>query len=529
MLDLAIKDQLIALFSNLDSHIEIKLLRPEVEGIDQRVDQSQLESLLQDVASTSKNITVTSIKGDKSSFGFTIGRLHEPHNIEFVGFPTGHEFSTLVLAILNLDGKGKMPDQSLQDVIKNITINEVSITSYISLSCENCPDVVQALNLICILNPKMRHKIVEASHGENEMKNLGIQGVPSVVWNKKAIHVGRSNLSELITKIQAVTEPLSSGTQPHSSTEVYDVAIIGGGPAGVSAAIYSARKGLKTILVADRIGGQLNETKGIENFISSPYTEGQILCQQLSDHIRQYPATVLENRFVTKITEEESFQLHTQYGEMISAKQIIIATGAKWRRLNIEGEMEYLGRGVAFCPHCDGPFYKSKDVAVVGGGNSGVEAAIDLSQICKSVTLIEYADKLKADEVLVQKLKTLANVKILTNTKSKAVIGDGQKVTGLLVEERGQSMDHKVDVSGVFIQIGLQPNSDFVRDHVAINGIGEIVVDQKGRTSRPGIYASGDVAATPFKQIQIAMGDGAKVALAAFEDQMLHGQNKPAC
>jgi alkyl hydroperoxide reductase subunit F len=378
---------------------------------------------------------------------------------------------------------------------------------------------------MAVLHPDFHHETVDGAVAQAEVEALGIQGVPSVLHGDVLLHSGKSQLLDLLAVLEAAFGKVPEAVRAES-LGLFDVAVIGGGPAGASSAIYSARKGLKTAIVAERFGGQLRETKGIENMISVAYTEGAQLAARLSEHVAGYPISVFEHRRVRDIADGGGGaagavkRIRLESGEWLDAKSVIIATGATWRRLGIPGEKEHLGQGVAFCAHCDGPFYKGKRVAVVGGGNSGVEAALDLAGIAEHVTLLEYGERLKADEVLVGKLKALPNARILTRAKSSRVIGDGKKVTGLEYEDLDAGKAQTLDVDGVFVQIGLRPNSGFVKDLVKLTPHGEIHVDAKGRTDVPGIYAAGDVTTIPFKQIVTAMGDGAKVALTAFEDRM---------
>lgn len=521
MLDTAIKEQLQSAFNQIDGSIGL-VFEPSTHQ-----DQGTLLELLNDLASTCPKISVQP-SGAPETDGpprFFISHDGEPTGISFTGIPTGHEFTSLILAVLNSDGKGKFPDDAIIARIKRLK-GPVRMRTFISLTCENCPDVVQALNMMSLLHEDFRHEMVDGAYAQDEVNSLGIQGVPSVIVDSRLVHSGRISLVELITKLEetfGIDEAVASAPRQTDLGD-FDVAVIGGGPAGAAAAIYSVRKGLKTAMIAEKVGGQVQETKGIENMISVPYTEGVRLAAQLNQHIGGYPVVLLEHRRVAKLERgsdnPHEHTLHLEGGEHLKAKSVIIATGAKWRELNIPGEKEYLGRGVAFCPHCDGPYYKGKKVAVVGGGNSGVEAAIDLAGIVREVVLFEYNDQLKADAVLVEKLKSLPNCSIVTNAKTKEVVGDGQKAHGLVYVDRKTEKDVTVDLDGVFVQIGLLPNSQFVKGVVETNAFGEIIIDGKGHTSVPGIYAAGDVTTVPFKQIVIAMGEGAKVALTAFEDRM---------
>jgi alkyl hydroperoxide reductase subunit F len=374
-----------------------------------------------------------------------------------------------------------------------------------------------------IIHGDFRHEMVDGELAEEEVRRLGIQGVPAVVVADKIVHVGKATLAELLDLFEEKfgTEVKTANTIEQGSVKTFDVVVIGGGPAGASAAIYSARKGLKTAIVAQRFGGQVQDTLGIENLISITHTEGPKLAADLVAHMRAYPIELLEHRKVeTLLASGIKKEVVLKGGERLIADAVILATGAKWRELGIPGEKEYIGRGVAFCPHCDGPFYKGRRVAVVGGGNSGVEAAIDLAGICSEVTLVEFMDRLKADEVLVNHLKSLPNVTIMTNTRTVEVHGDGSKVTSLRCQDRTTEKDQTIELEGVFVQIGLLPNSAIVKDIVDTNRFGEIVIDPKNHTSVAGVYAAGDVTTVPFKQIVIAMGEGAKAALSAFEDRI---------
>lgn len=520
MLDSAIKDQLNSVFATLENTVEL------VYENSSHADQNELVEMLQDVATTSSKIIVRPSTESNlvSTPQFHIEYQGKPTGIIFRAIPGGHEFTSLILAILNTDKKGKMPDPILAQRIKRIK-KPISLQTYMSLTCENCPDVIQSLNQIALIHGDFRHEIIDGAYAQDEINTLGIQGVPSLIVNSKLFHSGRIQMLDLIVKLEetfGVEESTAPAVLENANLGHFDVVVIGGGPAGASAAIYSVRKGLSTALLTEKIGGQVQETRGIENLISIPYTEGPRLAGHLAEHVESYPIKVLENRRVKKVHKDGEKRIDLESGEYLTANSIIVTTGAKWRELGIPGEKEYLGRGVAFCPHCDGPYYKGKKVAVIGGGNSGVEAAIDLAGIVAEVVLFEYQDQLKADQVLVDKLKSLANVSIITNAKTQNIVGDGQKVTALEYEDRTTQKIEKVTLDGVFVQIGLVPNSGFLKDTVELTKFGEIVVDNKGRTSAPGIYAAGDVTTTPYKQIIIAMGEGAKAALAAFEDRMYH-------
>jgi alkyl hydroperoxide reductase subunit F len=512
------KEQLKTVFAQLESPITLVYYESDNQ------DQNQLLELLNEVRSTSNNILLRSFSKKSSSPQFFIEKDNHPTGISFRGIPGGHEFTSLILAILNSDNKGKFPDELLLKRIKNLN-GPIELKTFISLTCENCPDVVQALNLMAIIHENFKHEMVDGAYAQDEIKSLAIQGVPSVITNGKLIHSGRIQFIDLLNKLE---EHFGSNTNNQLSINQdlghFDVVIAGGGPAGVSAAIYSVRKGLKTAIIAEKIGGQVQETKGIENLISVIYTEGPKLASQLYEHLTSYPVKLLEHRRIESITSENtktnSKKILIEGGEFLSTESLIVATGANWRELGIPGEKEYIGRGVAFCPHCDGPYYKGKKIAVVGGGNSGVEAAIDLAGIVREVILFEFQDQLKADHILVEKLKSLPNVSIVTSAKTSQIFGDGLKVTSLEYLNRISNKTVRLELDGIFVQIGLIPNSKFIKDIVETTQFGEIIIDNKGRTSQKGIYAAGDVTTVPFKQIIIAMGEGAKAALAAFEDRL---------
>ncbi|NOT79799.1 MAG: alkyl hydroperoxide reductase subunit F [Bacteriovoracaceae bacterium] len=518
MLDNNILEQLNSVFAKLEKNVVLSYADSD------HADQKNLVEMLEQVASTCTRINAIKTEGLKAPFPqFHIEYDGRPNGINFKGIPSGHEFTSLILAILNSDQKGKLPDEAVQAKIKSLK-GPIEITTYVSLSCENCPDVVQTLNQMAVIHGNFKHTMIDGAYTQEEIQALGIQGVPSVMVNNKLMYSGRLNTVDLMNALEKTfgVDENQAGATKNLDLGTFDVVVLGGGPAGASAAIYSARKGLKTVVLAERMGGQVQDTKGIENLIGIKYTEGPQLAAQLAAHMSEYAIKTLEFRRVANIESGETKTIFLEGGEFVKTKSIIVATGAKWRELGIPGEKEYIGRGVAFCPHCDGPYYKGKKIAVVGGGNSGVEAAIDLAGIVKEIVLFEFNDTLKADQVLVNKLKSLPNVSIITEARTAQVHGDGGKVTSLEYENRKTKEMIKVDLDGIFVQIGLLPNSGFIKNLVETTKFGEIVIDAKGRTNVPGIYAAGDVTTVPYKQIVIAMGEGAKAALAAFEDQMLH-------
>lgn len=514
MLDFTLKDQLKNIFAGLDATYTLAI---SVSG--QHESRDELLEMMNDVADCSEKIVCEVYEGDGLEFAILKDGLKT--GITFRGIPNGHEFTSFLLAILNLDGKGKnIPDESIRNRVKALK-GPIKLTTYVSLSCTNCPDVVQALNAMATLNGQINHEMVDGGLNQKEVDALKIQGVPSVFADGKLIHVGLSDFGELLAKLEA--EYGITGDNSEKPVKNYDLIVVGGGPAGSAAAIYSARKGLKVAMLAERIGGQVKETVGIENLISVPTTTGQELASNLMAHINDYPIDILEHRRVEKVViDGKDKVLSVSGGEQFTAPAVIVTTGASWRRLNVPGESDYIGRGVAFCPHCDGPFYKGKHVAVVGGGNSGIEAAIDLAGICSKVSIFEFHNELKADKILQEKAGSLPNVEIFLNAQTTEVVGNGSKVTGLLVKDRLTEKEHQIELDGIFVQIGLAPNSGIFKEVVETNRSGEIVIDSHCRTNVPGIYAAGDVSTVPFKQIIIAMGEGAKASLAAFEDR-LHG------
>ncbi|MCD8270783.1 MAG: alkyl hydroperoxide reductase subunit F [Parabacteroides sp.] len=512
MLDSSMKNQLFGIFGGLTNEyiFDVKV-SPEHES------RNELLELLNDVASCSDKLSVQ--VNDGEGLEFTLLKNGEKTGIKFRAVPNGHEFTSLLLAVLNSDGKGKnIPDESICNRVKALN-GPVKLTTYVSLTCTNCPDVVQALNVMVALNPQITHETVDGAINQKEVEAMKVQGVPSVFADGKLIHVGRSDFGELLAKLEAQYGVKEEALPVLEKS--YDVIVVGGGPAGSAAAIYTARKGLNVAVIADRVGGQVKETVAIENLISVPQTTGQQLALDLMSHMKDYPIDVLEHRRVEKVELAGRDKiLTTSTGDKLIAPAVIVATGASWRKLNVPGEMKYIGRGVAFCPHCDGPFYKGKHVAVVGGGNSGIEAAIDLAGICSKVTVFEFMDELKADQVLQDKLYSLPNVEVFKSSQTMEVIGNGSKVTGIRVKDRKTEQERTVELDGIFVQIGLAANSGPFREVVDTNRPGEIVIDSLCRTSVPGIYAAGDVSTVPYKQIIISMGEGAKAALTAFDDRI---------
>ena len=514
MLDPDILEQLRSLFQPLESRLTL------VQSPSDHAQQEELREMLQGVASVSDKIEWVESGHASPVPRFSVSRDGSPTGIVFRAIPGGHEFTSFVLALLNSDGKGKLPDAGILARIKALR-GPVRLRTFVSLECTNCPDVVQALNVMALVHDDFQHETWDGAMAESEVERLKIQGVPAVFSGDTLLHVGKSDLAGLLDTLEEKLGKTESVDTAEGARHEFDLVVVGGGPAGAAAAIYSARKGLKVGLVAGRIGGQVKDTLGIENLISVPYTEGPKLANDLRAHMEAAGVAVLENRTVEAVADDETTKtLHMRGGETATASQVIVATGAKWRELGVPGEKDYMGRGVAFCPHCDGPFYKGRRVAVIGGGNSGVEAAIDLAGICSEVTLLEFGDTLRADAVLQRKLASLPNTTVVVSARTTEVVGDGQKVTAIRWEDRASKEIKEKELDGVFVQIGLAPNSGAFKDLLETNRAGEIVVDDRGRTSRAGIYAAGDVTTSPFKQIIIGMGEGAKVALAAFDDRI---------
>lgn len=494
-----------------------------VLGAGEHEQRAELVDFLTQIAGTTDKINLSQdFDNTLSPMSFKIQTEGKDTGIVFSGIPGGHEFTSLILAILQAGGSEIKLDQGVQNIIKGIG-QPLQFQTFVSLSCHNCPDVVQSLNQFALLNDNISNEMIDGGVFQDLIQEKNIQGVPAVFLNGKPFANGKIDTAKLIEKLQEQYPDLMSGTTPAEQLEQQDVTIIGGGPAGVAAAIYVARKGLKVTMVADRIGGQVKDTQDIENLISIPLTNGNELAANFAKHIKEYPINVKEMVSVKTIeeTQDLNYQITLNTGESFATRSVIVATGAKWRKLGVKGEDENIGSGVAYCPHCDGPFFKGKDVAVVGGGNSGVEAAIDLAGIVKHVTLIEYGDKLRADQVLVNKAKERSNIDIMTSIATQEIVAENGKVTSIIYQDRNTGENKELDLSAVFVQIGLVPNSEVVKDLVETNNAGEIEIDEKCQTSRKGIFACGDVTTVPFKQINIAMGEGSKAALSAFEYLML--------
>ncbi|MCQ4261208.1 alkyl hydroperoxide reductase subunit F, partial [Stutzerimonas stutzeri] len=469
-------------------------------------DKSQeMLAMLEDITSLSDKITLRTDGNDVRKPSFALNRIGGDISLRFAGIPMGHEFTSLVLALLQVGGHPSKTAPEVIEQIKNLD-GEYNFETYFSLSCQNCPDVVQALNLMAVLNPNIRHVAIDGALFQEEVTVRQVMSVPSIYLNGELFGQGRMGEEEILAKLD--TGASARDAEKLSAKAAYDVLVVGGGPAGAAAAIYAARKGIRTGVAAERFGGQVLDTMAIENFISVNETEGPKLARALENHVREYDVDIMNlQRAAQLIPASHEGGLHEiklENGGSLKAKTLILATGARWREMNVPGEQEYRGHGVAYCPHCDGPLFKGKRVAVIGGGNSGVEAAIDLAGIVSQVTLIEFDSQLRADAVLQKKLHSLANVTVITSALTSEVIGDGKKVTGLTYKDRNSSEFHELELEGIFVQIGLLPNSDWLKGTVELTSRGEIIVDARGETSLPGIFAAGDVTTVPYKQIVIA-------------------------
>jgi len=502
ILDADIKTQLSQYLQLMENDILLK-----VSAGDDNVSKDML-ALVDELATMSSKITVEKVELERTP-SFSVNRPGENTGVVFAGIPLGHEFTSLVLALLQVSGRAPKVEQKLIDQIKNIQ-GEYHFESYISLSCHNCPDVVQALNVMSVLNPGITHTMIDGAAFKEEVESKDIMAVPTVYLNGESFGSGRMTLEEILAKM---------GNGPDASElsdkDPYDVLVVGGGPAGASAAIYAARKGIRTGIVAERFGGQVMDTMGIENFISVKKTEGPKLVAGLEEHVKEYDIDVMNLQRAKRLEKKELIEVELENGAILKSKSVIVSTGARWRNVGVPGEAEFKNKGVAYCPHCDGPLFTGKDVAVIGGGNSGIEAAIDLAGIVKHVTVLEFMPELKADAVLQERLNSLPNVTVLKNVQTKEITGT-DKVNGISYIDRETEEVHHVELQGVFVQIGLVPNTDWLGETVE-RVRGEIVTDKHGATNVPGVFAAGDCTNNPYKQIIISMGSGANAALGAFD------------
>jgi alkyl hydroperoxide reductase subunit F len=503
MLDDDIKKQLAEYLQLLENDVLIKIST----GSDSI--SNDMAALMDELTALSSRIKTEQVKLPRTP-SFTINRMEENFGVTFAGIPLGHEFTSLVLALLQVSGRPPKVDAKLIDQVKSIK-GEYHFETYISLSCHNCPEVVQALNLMSILNPGITHTMIDGAAFKEEAESKNIMAVPTVLLNGEEFGSGRMTLEEILGKL---------GSGPDMSEfekkEPFDILVIGGGPAGASAAIYAARKGIRTGIVAERFGGQVRETLGIENLISVGYTEGPRLAEVLEQHVSNYDVDIMSAQRARRLERKELIEVELENGAVLKSKAVILSTGARWRNVGIPGEEEFKNKGVAYCPHCDGPLYKGKHVAVIGGGNSGIEAAIDLAGIASHVTVFEFMPELKADDILQKRLYSLSNVTVLKNVQTKEITGT-DKVNGITYMERESGAVHHMELQGVFVQIGLIANTDWLGETIERNRIGEVIVDSRNATSLPGVFAAGDCTDSAYKQIVISMGSGASAALSAFD------------
>ena len=513
MLDANIKGQLKAYMEKLQQPIEL------VAAYDDSKKSEELKQLLEEIEPMSEKISLrTKESTEVRRPSFAINRIGTDIGVRFAGIPMGHEFTSLVLALLQVGGH---PSKASQEVIQQVQEleGEFEFETYFSLSCQNCPDVVQALNLMSVLNPNIKHTSIDGALFQDEVEQREVMAVPSVYLNGQPWGQGRMTLEEIAARLD--TNSAEKEARKINQKDAFDVLVIGGGPAGSAAAIYAARKGIATGIAAERFGGQVADTMGIENLISVPYTEGPKLVAAMEQHVNEYEVDIMNMQRAEKlIPAEQTGGLHEvrlANGGSLKARTVILSTGARWRQMGVPGEEEYRNKGVAYCPHCDGPLFKGKRVAVIGGGNSGVEAAIDLAGIVGHVTLIEFGEQMRADEVLQKKLRSLNNVKIITSGQTTEVVGTDGKVSGLNYTDRTTGESHHVELEGVFVQIGLVPNTEWLKGDIELSQHGEIIVNDRNETSIPGVFAAGDATTVPYKQIVISMGEGSKAALSAFD------------
>ncbi|MBQ0132629.1 MAG: alkyl hydroperoxide reductase subunit F [Comamonas sp.] len=518
MLDANLKTQLKAYLERLQKPLEL------VTTLDDSKAASEIKSLMADLVALSDKITVVEANDlNVRKPSFAINNPGVETGVRFAGVPLGHEFTSLVLALLHVGGHPSKEAADLLEQVKAIDV-PLNFETYYSLSCHNCPDVVQALNLMSALNPNITHTAIDGGLFQDEVKDREVMGVPTVFVNGERFGQGRMELAEIVAKVD--TGAAAREAAKISAKDAFDVLVVGGGPAGAAAAIYSARKGIRTGIAAERLGGQVLDTVDIENFISVSKTEGPKLASAMAAHIRDYEVDVMNQQKAAKLvpatTEGGLIEVHTESGAVLKSKTVILSTGARWRNMNVPGEEQYRTKGVTFCPHCDGPLFKGKPVAVIGGGNSGIEAAIDLAGLVKHVTVLEFADTLKADAVLQKKLHSLPNVTVILNAQTTEVNGDGKKVTGITYKDRVTEEVKTIALDGIFVQIGLLPNTDWLKGTVNLTRFGEIEINAKGETNVPGVLAAGDCTNVPYKQIIIAAGAGATAALSAFDHLIRH-------
>ena len=513
MLDANIKQQLQAYMEKLQQPIEL------VAAYDDSKKSQELKELLEELEPMSSKISLrTEESTDVRRPSFAINRIGSDVGVRFAGIPMGHEFTSLVLALLQVGGHPSKASQELIEQIQELD-GEFEFETYFSLSCQNCPDVVQALNLMSVLNPKVKHTSIDGALFQDEVEQREVMAVPSVYLNGQPWGQGRMTLEEIVAKLD--TNSAEKEAEKLNQKDDFEVLVIGGGPAGAAAAIYAARKGISTGIAAERFGGQVSDTMGIENLISVPYTEGPKLVSAMEQHVNEYEVDIMNMQRAEKLIPAAQpgglHEVKLANGASLKSRTLILSTGARWRQMGVPGEEEYRNKGVAYCPHCDGPLFKGKRVAVIGGGNSGVEAAIDLAGIVGHVTLIEFGDQMRADEVLQKKLRSLDNVKIITSGQTTEVVGENGRVSGLNYTDRTTGEAHHIELDGIFVQIGLVPNTEWLKGDIELSQHGEIIVNDRNETSIPGVFAAGDATTVPYKQIVISMGEGAKASLSAFD------------
>ncbi len=514
MLDANLTAQLNTYLTNIKHPIQL------VASLDDSPKSAELLELLQEIAALSDMITLERRDdGDVRTPSFAINRLGTDVSVRFAGIPLGHEFTSLVLALLQVGGH---PSKVAQDLLERVRGMDVDhhFETYFSLTCQNCPDVVQALNLMSIVNPRISHVAIDGALFQAEVEARQVMAVPTVYLDGELFDSGRMTFEQIVAKLDTGSAELE--TAKIDAKDAFDMLVVGGGPAGAAAAVYAARKGIRTGVLAERFGGQVLDTMGIENFISVSHTEGPKLVAALEQHVKEYDVDVMDLQQATALRPASDatdglIEIVLASGATVRSKTVVISTGARWRQMNVPGENEYRNKGVTYCPHCDGPLFKGKRVAVIGGGNSGVEAAIDLAGVVANVTLIEFDSALRADDVLQRKLRSLPNVDVIVSGLTTEAVGDGTKLTGLVYQDRASGDSRRLDLDGIFVQIGLLPNTDWLRDVVDLSPRGEVLIDDRGQTSVPGVFAAGDCTTVPFKQIIIAMGAGSTAALSAFD------------
>jgi alkyl hydroperoxide reductase subunit F len=511
MLDDTLLSQLRTYLDRLQQPIEL------VAALDESDASRDLRALLEQIAPLSDKISLRLDGDDARRPSFAIRRAGTDVAVRFAGIPLGHEFTSLVLALLQVGGHPPKLDQHVIEQVMALE-GEYRFETFMSLSCQSCPDTVQALNLMSVLNANISHVAIDGALFQDEVTTREVMSVPAIFLNGQPFDQGRMTVEQIVAKLD--TGAAARAAEQLKNKPAFDVLVVGGGPAGAAAAIYAARKGIRTGVLAERFGGQVLDTLGIENFVSVDYTEGPKMAAALENHVRNYDVDLMNLQRASRLRAAGAdglIEVELENGATLRSRSVVLSTGARWRQMGVPGEAQYRNKGVAYCPHCDGPLFKGKRVAVIGGGNSGVEAAIDLAGIVSHVTLLEFDSKLRADEVLQRKLFSLPNVTVHLSAQTTEVLGDGNKVTGLAYKERGGGAEHRVELEGIFVQIGLLPNTEWLKGSVELSPRGEIVIDEKAHTSLPGVFAAGDATTVPYKQIVIAMGQGATAALSAFD------------